>query len=59
MGTVDARHSAVADQFLQLVSLRDPLPDHAGKLPAVRVPYAWERARRSLRPSQRPPHQMT
>ena len=59
VGPVDARHPAVADQFLQLVSLRDPLPDHAGKLPAVRVPYAWERARRSLRPSQRPPHQMT
>ena len=40
MGSVHPGHPAVTDQFLQLVSLRDGLPDHAGKLPALRAPHA-------------------
>ena len=59
VGPVDARHPAVTDYLLQLVSFRDGLPDHGGKLPALPASHAYERARRSRTPSQRPPHQMT
>ena len=58
---VNAGHAAVADDLLQLVSSCDRLSDHGRKLPTLHGRQAWDqlaRARRSLRPTHRPPHQI-
>ena len=58
---VDAGHAAVADDLLQLVSSCDRLSDHGRKLPTLHGRQAWDqlaRARRSRRPTHRPPHQI-